>query len=183
MTVGQQNQRRAFLGAVAASLWAMFMAKVRAHAAVPQTRHRRVVTGVNAAGKSVVTSDGPVPAEGGWSEGGADGADLWCLDHVPVDLSDSHDPISGYKGMEWPPEGGAIARTGTWPSGFQFPMHRSATIDFLFIISGRIELLLDDGSVKLGPGDCCVQRGTNHGWRVVGDQPCTWGGVLLSAKT
>ncbi len=182
MTHGEQNQRRAFLGAAAAAMWTTFMATVRAHEAEPPRPHRRVVTGVNAAGKSVVTSDGPVPKEGRWGGGGADGADLWCLDKVPVDLSDSSDPIVGYKGMEWPPEGGAIARTGTWPKGFQFQMHRSATIDFIFVISGRIELLLDDGSVTLGAGDCCVQRGTNHGWRVVGDQPCTWAGVLLGAK-
>jgi mannose-6-phosphate isomerase-like protein (cupin superfamily) len=178
----EQSERRAFLGTISASLLAMFMDRVSAQAANPQTLHRRVVTGVNAAGKSMIMSDGPVPAEGRWSEGGADGADLWCLDHIPVDLSDCRDPIQGYEGREWPPEGGAIARTGTWPPGFQFHMHRSATIDFLFVMSGRIELLLDNGSVTLGPGDCCVQRGTNHGWRVVGDQPCTWGGVLLAAK-
>jgi mannose-6-phosphate isomerase-like protein (cupin superfamily) len=182
MTQGEHRERRAFLGAVSASLFGIFVGKGTSQATEPQTPHRRVVTGVNASGKSVVVSDGRVPTEGRWSDGGANGADLWCLNQVPVDLSDSRDPIKGYKGQEWPPEGGAIARTGTWPPGFQFQMHRSATIDFLFVISGRIELLLDEGSVTLGPGDCCVQRGTNHGWRVVGNQPCTWGGVLLAAK-
>ena len=182
MTHSEHRKRRAFLGAVSASLFGLFMGKVDSRAAKPQPAHRRVVTGVNAAGKSLVVSDGPVPTEGRWSDGGADGADLWCLNQVPVDLSDSLDPIKGYEGREWPPKGGAIARVGTWPRGFQYQVHRSPTIDFVFVISGHIELILDEGSATLAPGDCCVQRGTNHGWRVVGDQPCTFAAVLLAAK-
>ena len=142
---------------------------------------RRVVTGVNAAGKSVVVSDGPVPPEGASASKGGNGADLWLLDHVPADLADSHDPIAGYKKRQWPPTGGVIARVATWPSGFAVQKHQSATIDFVFIISGSLELHLEEGSVTLGPGDSVVQRGTKHGWRVVGDQPCTLAAVLLAA--
>ena len=68
MTNVEQSERRAFLGTISASLLAMFMDRVSAQAANPQTLHRRVVTGVNAAGKSMIMSDGPVPAEGRWSE-------------------------------------------------------------------------------------------------------------------
>ena len=147
----------------------------------PPKPPRRVVTGVNAAGKSVVVSDGPVPPEGASASKGGNGADLWLLDHVPADLADSHDPIAGYKKRQWPPTGGVIARVATWPPGFAVQKHQSATIDFVFIISGSLELLLEEGSVTLGPGDSVVQRGTKHGWRVVGDQPCTLAAVLLAA--
>jgi mannose-6-phosphate isomerase-like protein (cupin superfamily) len=84
--------------------------------------------------------------------------------------------------MDFPPPGGVIVRILTWQPGFSYPMHRSGTIDFLFIISGRLELILDNGTSILGPGDCVVQRGTNHGWRVVGDAPCTFAGIAVGAK-
>lgn len=141
-----------------------------------------MVTGVNAEGRSVITSDGPAPSESTWGSTGGEGADFWLLHNVPVDLSDSRDPVATYKKQEWPPTSGALVRVGTWQPGYSYPMHRSATVDVCFIISGQIELLLDDGSATLGPGDCCVQRSTNHGWRVVGNEPCTWAAVVIGAK-
>jgi quercetin dioxygenase-like cupin family protein len=38
------------------------------------------------------------------------------------------------------------------------------------LLEGRLTLKLDDGEVKLSPGDVVVQRDTNHAWRA-GDQP------------
>jgi quercetin dioxygenase-like cupin family protein len=70
----------------------------------------------------------------------------------------------------------------TWQPGAGFDMHRTPTLDFVIIVSGWLELLLDSGTVKLGPGDCVVQRGTSHGWRVIGDEHCTFVGVCVSAK-
>ena len=61
-------------------------------------------------------------------------------------------------------------------------MHQTDTLDFLFVISGQIELILEEGSTVLESGDCLVQRGTNHAWRVVGDESCTFAVVLLSAE-
>jgi hypothetical protein len=175
-------KRRSFLRAVSAAVLGTFPVPVGAQPAQGQRAHRRVVTGVNAAGKSIVVSDGPVPPEAAWASNGGNGADVWLLDRVPVDLSDTRDPMVGYKDQQWPPAAGVIARIATWPPGFAYQMHRSATMD-VFIIAGPLELLLDDGSVTLGPGDSLVQRGTHHGWRVVGDHPCTFAGVLLAATS
>jgi quercetin dioxygenase-like cupin family protein len=130
----------------------------------------------------MIVSDGPPPAEVTWTSEKANGADLWFLPQVPVDLFDQSDPIAGYAGMEFPPPGGVIVRILTWQPGLAYPMHRSATIDFIFIVSGRLELLLDSGTSILGPGDCVIQRGTKHGWRVVGDGPCTFAGIAVGAK-
>jgi mannose-6-phosphate isomerase-like protein (cupin superfamily) len=130
----------------------------------------------------MVVSDGPPPVEGTWTSEKANGADLWFLPQVPVDLSDQRDPISGYVAMDFPPPGGVIVRILTWQPGFSYPMHQSATIDFLFVITGRLELILDNGTSTLGPGDCVVQRGTTHAWRVLGDVPCTFAGIAVGAK-
>jgi len=42
-------------------------------------------------------------------------------------------------------------------------MLRTPTLDFVIIVSRRLELLLDEGTVKLRSGDCVVQRGTSVG--------------------
>jgi len=47
------------------------------------------------------------------------------------------------------------------------------------ILDGEIELEVEDGCVRLGAGDCVVQRGTQHRWRVVGDGPCTYAVALF----
>lgn len=145
---------------------------------------RRVVTGINKMGKSVVVSDGSVPENATWSVPKlARGGDLWIEKKVPVDITDQSDPMAEYTFQEWPSPGGVIVRMGTWQPGFSFPMHRSNTMDFLIIISGQIELILEDSSTILQAGDTVVQRGTNHAWRVVGNEPCTWWGVLVNATS
>jgi mannose-6-phosphate isomerase-like protein (cupin superfamily) len=46
-------------------------------------------------------------------------------------------------------------------------MHRTPTIDFVLILDGRLELVLDDSTVELGPGDTVIQQATAHAWRVL----------------
>ncbi len=62
-------------------------------------------------------------------------------------------------------------------------MHRTDSIDFLYIISGRCILDLDNGrSVELGPQDTIVQNGTRHAWRNPFDEPCRLLAVLLGVS-
>jgi quercetin dioxygenase-like cupin family protein len=41
----------------------------------------------------------------------------------------------------------------------------------VLVLDGPVELVLDDESVIVEPGDCVIQRGTNHAWRNHGDGP------------
>jgi len=44
-------------------------------------------------------------------------------------------------------------------------MHASHTVDYGVVLSGEVDLELDDGVVKrLKAGDCFVQNGTLHAW-------------------
>lgn len=62
-------------------------------------------------------------------------------------------------------------------------MHTTDTIDYVIIVSGQAELELDDGRKELvQQGDCVVQRGTKHAWRVVGDAPLVLGATMIGAK-
>ena len=175
------GDRRGVLRGMLAAAAGVFGRPPGARATQSPPVHRRVVTGVNAVGKSAVLIDGPVPPEGRWARKGQYGSQAWLVDRIPVDLADSHDPIAGHALAALPPPSGAFFRTFTWEPGSGFDMHQTPTIDFLVVVSGRMELRMEEGSAKLGPGDCVVQRGTRHAWRVVGDEPCTFAAVFLPA--
>ncbi|MGF0244297.1 cupin domain-containing protein [Rhodococcus erythropolis] len=49
--------------------------------------------------------------------------------------------------------------------------HRTETLDYVYVLDGPVELLVDDESVVMEPGDTVVQRSTNHAWRNHGDEP------------
>ena len=149
--------------------------------AKPQPGHRRIVVrDIN--GRSTIASDGPVPDNAHMVEGQHETSDVWLLRNLPVDLTNQDDTLDHYEMTAWPPLGGAVARIATWPAGFQYPMHQSETLDIVFVISGALELIVENGSTVMHAGDCVIQQGTKHGWRVVGDRPATFAGVLISGK-
>jgi len=50
------------------------------------------------------------------------------------------------------------------------------------IISGEIDMELDDSVVHLKAGDVMVQRGTIHNWVNNGTVPCVLAVILIDAK-
>ena len=65
---------------------------------------RRVVTGINEMGKSVIVSDGSIPEKATWLVPElARGGDLWIEKNAPADFTDQSDPIADYTLQEWPP--------------------------------------------------------------------------------
>ena len=59
-------------------------------------------------------------------------------------------------------------------------IHRTDTIDLGVIVEGEVELALPDGGpLRLGPGNCIVQRGTWHKWRNVGDTSARFVSVMF----
>jgi len=61
-------------------------------------------------------------------------------------------------------------------------MHRTASVDYAVVISGEIDMLLDDSEVHLKAGDVLVQRGTNHAWVNRGGENCRIAFVLIDAE-
>ncbi len=52
-------------------------------------------------------------------------------------------------------------------------MHRTPTVDYGIVLSGRITVAMEDGSrASLEPGDCFVQIGGIHAWRNPGPDSC-----------
>lgn len=60
--------------------------------------------------------------------------------------------------------------------------HTTDTIDYVIVLSGTGELELDHGrKEKVSAGDCIVQRGTRHAWRVTSREPLVLAAVLIGA--
>jgi len=171
---------------------------------------RRVVTGVDAGGKSVFVSDEEVAAVTSPVLPGVAFERLWGQDDTPVAPQDGtppsahayFPPAGGYRvgTFTLPPDstptpegvdiGAAVAELQTTLPGLMDHMepenpgmHTTVTIDFELVVSGRVVLELDDGAtVELGPGDTVVQNGTRHAWRNPFDEPATLMVVLVGAS-
>ncbi|KAG8746009.1 hypothetical protein FRC10_006348 [Ceratobasidium sp. 414] len=62
------------------------------------------------------------------------------------------------------------------------PMHRTTSVDYNIMVSGRAVHVLEDGSEQeVGPGDVVVQRGTHHRWENRTDDWARWISVLIHA--
>src|SRR5690606_27664841 len=60
-------------------------------------------------------------------------------------------------------------------------MHKSQTLDYIVLLQGSVKLLLDRDERILEPFDVVIQRGTNHVWINLGDEPALMMGVLMDA--
>lgn len=60
--------------------------------------------------------------------------------------------------------------------------HRTDTVDYVHVLSGRLTLELENGAVVVEAGDFVVQRGTWHAWRNNDDVPAVVLGCLVGAQ-
>lgn len=150
---------------------------------IPKTKfNRRVVTGIDEEGKSTIWLDDQVPKAAIFDESKEFAQVMWAVDEVPSPIG-RHDPmVDWFPEHNWFPETGVTFSVFTWQPGVEFPLHASETIDIGIILSGEMELILEQGSTILRSGECFIQRATMHGWRVQGDKPCTFVIVLIARK-
>lgn len=141
---------------------------------------RRVVTGHNSDGRAVVRSDDTFQPEV-IPTGDAAFSLLWTTAEVPANNNDETDGRDREAGLTI--KQGSVLRVVDMLPGGVSPMHRSNSIDYGIVLWGSVELELDDGEkLVLNAGDVCVQRGTVHLWRTVGDKPCRIIFVLTEAS-
>jgi mannose-6-phosphate isomerase-like protein (cupin superfamily) len=131
---------------------------------------RRVVTGHDAGGKSVVLSDGPPPQHHSMRGPaiGADFTELWAdADPVPELTSVAAREPNERAFTIMPATGHLLRILDVYPlqdGGTRTVMHRTSTLDYVVVIEGELVLILDASEVILTPGDVVVQRGTDHAW-------------------
>ena len=140
---------------------------------------RRVVTGHDQNGKAIVTIDEPVKNTMS-GRPGALASVVWTTAGFPVSNDGDGDDSSRKVGTTL--DNGTVLRVVEFSPGVQRRMHRTDSIDYAIIMSGEIDMELDDSVVHLKAGDVMVQRGTIHNWVNKGSAPCTIAFILVAAK-
>jgi hypothetical protein len=171
---------------------------------------RRIVTGVNASGKSVIIEDGPPPAvRKTVGRPGYQSRKIWATYSSPA-LIDEPDRSTEFLGLMPPVQGTSItyvdfppesrdpeskaraakevlsrpAEPGLrWrPDGVHPGLHQTDTIDYAIVVSGEIYAVMEDGETLMKEGDVLIQRGTFHSWDNRSDRTCRLIFVMLGGK-
>ena len=170
---------------------------------------RRIITGHDKNGRSMITIDGPPARSIGEEVGGL--YEIWNTDGDDVVSSDSNDradkdiilsPSKGgtkfrYFQINPIPEGvpdemmqeiaaDAFEKIGASHHRIDTSkhpaMHKTETIDYIILLKGDVTLILDEEEIDLKPFDVVVQRGTNHAWTNNGDEPALLIAVLIDSN-
>jgi quercetin dioxygenase-like cupin family protein len=141
---------------------------------------RRVVTGHDAEGQAVVLRDG-VMSNATSRRPAHEAAVVWSTQGNPVNNDGDEDAALGEFGSTL--KDGTVFRIVYYGPGCAPRRHRTESIDYAVVMSGEIEMELDEGQmVHLRAGDVLVQRGTVHNWINNGSEPCVIAFVLIDAK-
>jgi quercetin dioxygenase-like cupin family protein len=150
---------------------------------MPHQPIRRVITGHDGKNVAKVIREGVATNTKTPREGVASTL-MWCSDAMPADISigeNAEDLGARILGTAPPPNGSRFIVMEFAP-GIASEMHRTETIDYIVMLSGEIEMDMDDSTVKLRAGDIMVQRGTNHAWVNRSNAAARMAIVLLDAK-
>jgi len=172
---------------------------------------RRVITGHNEEGKSIVVFDG------GPGQVIDDLFEMWVTYGTPADNSREGDAASMHDIREVMSAGGApangslfrfwitnpedpaisteeleqrwAAMVASWDAENLRPdterdprMHRTKTVDYIILLEGELTMLLDEGEIDLKPFDVIIQRGTNHAWINRGSKPALAAAIMIDAE-
>src|SRR5947208_8201199 len=141
---------------------------------------RRVVTGHDANGRAVVKID-EVSKNLVSGRPGATACVVWTTESFPV--NNTGDADEGLRQVGTTLNNGTVFRVVEFGPGVAPRNHRTDSIDYAVVMSGEIDMELDDSVVHLKAGDMLVQRGTIHNWVNKGAEPCVIAFTLVSAKS
>ncbi len=141
---------------------------------------RRVVTGHDEHGKAVVKID-DVGKHVKSSRPNMTQQVIWTTNDLPVQFAEDG-ADKGARDIGTTITDGSVFRVIEFEPGVVPRNHRTDSIDYAVVISGEIDMEMDDTVVHLRAGDVLVQRGTIHNWVNNGTEPCIIAFVLISAK-
>ena len=167
---------------------------------------RRIVTGVNEAGRSCILSDVRFPA-GDVAPGDAVRVGLWMTETARPSNKGTHDPVPDGVIMRTPPahRGGTVIRITDIPpektraydpedlrrrgckttpdrSARHPSFHATDTVDYAICLEGEIWAVLDEDETLMRPGDVLIQRGTFHAWSNRSDKIARMAFILIDAE-
>lgn len=167
---------------------------------------RRIVTGVNAAGRSYIVSDTRLPTAD-VAPGAPIRTGLWMTEAAPSSNRGAHDPVPDGVILKTPPahRGGSVIRVTdivpdqqhaydpeelrrrnckTTPdrSAKHPGFHATDSVDYAICLEGEVWAMLDEGETLMRPGDVLIQRGTYHAWSNRSDRVCRMLFILIDAE-
>ena len=141
---------------------------------------RRVVTGFDDNGNAVVQHDDVL--EGVSPSDRVAVGNIWTTDDFPMPV-DSRNDRGTVKIPREPPPRHSVFRVVKFDPGYPRNMHITKSIDYAVVISGEIDMELDDGvMVHFKAGDVLVQQATIHGWENNGTEPCVIAFAMISTE-
>lgn len=143
---------------------------------------RRVVTGHDEAGKAIVKIDEVCSH---FKQGRPNGyvCNIWTTSTSPANNSGQSDD-GMREGKFTTIENGSVFRILDFRPGVQKRAHRTDSIDYIIVMSGEIDMELEEGEeVHLKAGDVMVQRGTVHNWINRGTETCVLAVILIHANS
>jgi len=140
---------------------------------------RRVVTGHDTNGRAVVRIN-EVSKNLGSTRPGQMACVVWTTESFPVD--NTGDADQGLRKVGTTLNNGTVFRVVEFGPGVAPRNHRTDSIDYAVVMSGEIDMEMDDAVVHLKAGDVLDQRGTIHNWINRGIVPCVIAFVLIDAK-
>ena len=140
---------------------------------------RRVVTGHDKQGRAIVRVD-EICRNAISRRPRHQSCLIWSTGSFPADNSDDVDGGAREIGTTQP--NGTLFRIVEYGPGVAPRNHRTESIDYAVVLSGEIDMQLDDAMVHLRAGDVLVQQGTLHDWINRGTTACVVAFVLVPAK-
>ena len=166
---------------------------------------RRIVTGVNAAGRSYIVSDTQLPTAA-VAPGAPVRAGLWTTEAAPSSNKGTQDPVADGVILHTPPahRGGSVIRVTdilpdkqhaydpeelrrrnckTTPdrSAKHPGFHATDTVDYAICLEGEVWAVLDEDETLMRAGDVLIQRGTYHAWDNRSDTIARMAFILIGA--
>lgn len=172
---------------------------------------RRIVTGHDENGRSIIVSVGDCPnvfvsedipgfgASVAWLTEPGDISNVGNEDTATADTQVPMYPKVGgsiFRIATFPPDaaysdqaaqtmfsefGGEHARAAAEEDSRHFWFHRTDSLDYGIVLDGEVWLMTDEGECLMKPGDVVVQRGTSHSWSNRSDKPCRMAFILLGS--
>jgi mannose-6-phosphate isomerase-like protein (cupin superfamily) len=140
---------------------------------------RRVVTGHDANGKAIVRID-DVGAHVASGRPNMTRQLIWTTNDLPVHFAEDGED-KGARKIGTTIRNGSVFRVIEFEPGVAPRHHRTDSIDYAVVMSGEIDMEMDDTVVHLKAGDVLVQRGTIHNWVNQGMEPCVIAFILISS--
>jgi hypothetical protein len=171
---------------------------------------RRVITGLDAQGRSTIVSDQFSPAiKSVPGRPNYFSTNIWRTGDAPADVGEP-DAIEDHSGVA-PPSKGTILRVIDFPPEPKDPterarqlkasfggifddadqshgkdihpgMHQTDTVDYAIVLEGEIVAVMEDAETILKTGDILIQRGTNHAWSNQSGKSCKVAFILIDGR-